>query len=136
MPFMAITKRAKAMGIQTFARVQKLPEPFKTHELEYLSIRDRYVQTVGRIAQYEEALKQAKVSGDKDHVKELGQKLHGLMASLQGEKLLVQSMCSRSYAEAFRFVASQLLTPEAKEVLNREVEALLGRAENEVRKVD
>jgi hypothetical protein len=136
MPFFGLTKRSKQIGIQTHAKAIKLPEPLREAELEYLSVRDHYMQIVGLKAQYEEALAQAKAEGRKADADMFGKKIYGITSSLTDRRQRVKSIGEKSYAEAFHLAATMMLPKEIQMALETEAEKLLGRPRHELARTD
>ena len=133
MPEVAVTKRAKVLGWQTYARAMKLPEELRGNELEYLSLRDWYTNRLSVKAQFDEALAQAKKVGDKALVAEFSDKVTEAQRDLVEMRDRVRGAAARSWAEAFAMVAEKMLSPETRSILFAEAEMVLGRARLELK---
>ena len=136
MPFFGLTKKSKQVGIQTYAKAIKLPEPSREVELEYLSVRDHYMQTVGIKAQYEEALAQAKAEGRKADVELFSNKIYGITSSLTDRRQRVKEIGEKAYAEAVYLAATAMLPKEIMMALEQEADNLLGRPRHELSRSD
>ena len=135
MPLPRLTKGAREKGVQTFQRVRsKLPRELTGVELDYLSMRDWYMNTLSRREQYEEALKQAKADGDEDFQVELGNKLQMINSNLIDVRDRVRKAGERSWAESFLLVAGCLLPPDVMKILSCQADELLGRVRHEFKR--
>lgn len=133
MPVFAMTKGTKRQGLQTYQRAQALPDPLRTVELEYLSVRDAYTNLVARKAQFDEALAQAKVADSKDDIREFSGKIHALESKLVDMKVRVRSSGERSWAEAFFLAADSMLTHDVLKQISEQADTLIGRPRHELR---
>lgn len=136
MPFLSLTKGAKRSGIQTFARARLLPEPLQAVEMDYLDMRDWYVNQVGLIAQLEEARVQAKADRDFVRAKELINRLQGEQGKLTDFRDRTRMAGERSWAEAFYLSARHMLPKEALIAIEQEADKLLGRPRHELARQD
>lgn len=134
MPFLALTKGSKQMGVQTYQRALRLAPELKDGEIAYLDMRDWYVNQVGLIAQMEEALSQAKAAGDSAAVKEIGGKLQYEQSRLRDVRDRVKEVGERSWSEAFYLAASVMLPKEARSAIEDQADKLLGRKRHELAK--
>ena len=132
MPFMRLTRGSKAAGIQTYAKAVRLPEQIRDHELEYLSARDWYANKLAQLAQFEEALAQAKAAGHREDIAVFSGKINGIQSHLIDARRKVKEAAERSYAETFMFVACLMLPDETRKAINVETERLLGRPAQEL----
>lgn len=132
MPFVSRTKGSKEMGIQTYARVVKLMPEVRDGELEYLSVRDWYMNTLAIKAQYEEALAQAKAANDDKLATEMGGKIHGVDGTLVDLRDRVRRAGEGSWAEAFYLCARTMLPKETMSALENEATHILGRPRHEL----
>lgn len=132
MPFISTTKRTRELGFQTFARVSRMPEPMRSEELRYLSVRDAYIQKRAYMAQFEEELEQAKKAGDLDRARELGLRCHDLQSQLGELRYRCRQAGAQSFAMVFMEVANEILHADACRAIRLETERLIGRPEMEV----
>jgi hypothetical protein len=134
MPFVGLTKGSKSRGIQTYARAMTLIPELRDVELEYLSIRDWYMQTLSILAQYEEAYVQAKASRDRALETEFRNKITAINSSLQDVRDRCRLAGERSFAEAVYLAMSKMLPSEVRATIEIEAENLLGRPRTELRR--
>ena len=132
MPFISLTKGSKSYGVQTYARAKRLSEPLQGVEMEYLDVRDWYVNQVGLIAQLDEALAQAKKRRQNDRVTEIGNRLHAEQSKLRDLRDRVRLSGERSWSEAFYLAASHMLPKEALSAISTEADEILGRTRHEL----
>ena len=132
MPFVQRTRGSKEAGLQTYARAVRLMPELRETELEYLSVRDWYMNTLARMEQYREALEQAKANGDHAFATELGNKMQGLQGQLADGRARVQRAAEGSWAEAFTLAAKRMLPKETLMLIDREADHLLGRPVHEL----
>lgn len=135
MPFVTRTKASKALGLQTYKRVQNLPDDIQKHELVYLDMRDWYMNTLALKAQYEEMLQQAKTTKDKELQQEAGNKIAAINAKITDYRQRLKSVGQASYAEAFYMCASHMLTSEAKKQIELATDDILGRPRDELKRM-
>ena len=132
MPFLALTKGSKAVGIQTYAKAVRLMPELREVELEYLSLRDWYVETLNLKAQLDEHLAQTKAAGNLADVREIGHRLHAVNSQLVDTKERVRLAGERSWAEAFVIAANHMLPRDVDRRINEEADRLLGRQRHEL----
>jgi hypothetical protein len=133
MPFLALNRGSKQFGIQTYARAVKLAPPLKDPELEYLNMRDWYVNQIGLIAQLSERLQQAKAEGDMPTIKQLGGRLHTEEGKLVDVRRRARDIGERSWAEAFLLAATTMLPKESMSAIGQQADQLLGRQRHELK---
>lgn len=134
MPEVSVTKGAKQMGWQTYAKAQRIKhEGLRELELEYLNMRDWYTNQLSHLAQWEEALAQAERAKDRDRIDECKHRVGSIQGVLRDARTRVKDAGQRSWAEAFYLVAEGLLPPEAQRVLREEADHLVGRPRDELR---
>lgn len=133
MVFVSLNKGSKRFGVQTFERAMKLAPSLRTPELEYLDMRDWYVNQLAVIAQLDEALAQAKAAADDDWIKELGVRLHTEQSKLRDYRDRVRLAGERSWAEAFFLAADHMLPEETREQISIQADAILGRTRHELK---
>ncbi|MEM1152392.1 MAG: hypothetical protein AAGI03_17935 [Pseudomonadota bacterium] len=134
MPIFAMTKQTKANGLQTFSHASRLPAPLRDVELQYLSIRDHYMNEVARRDQFEEALEQAKAAGNEEDCALFRRKIHRINSSLTDLRQRVRSAGEKSWAEAYFLAASAMLPLEAKTAIEDAANRLIGRERHELSK--
>lgn len=132
MPLMGLTKNAKRDGVQTFARANRLPPEIRGAEIEYLDLREWFSFQLSRLAQFREALDQAKAEGKHADAVEFGNKMSGIQNEITYAREQVRNAGKRSFAEAVAFVAARMLAPEARKAIWDEAELLIGRGECEI----
>jgi len=134
MPFLALTKGSKKFGVQTYERAMRLAAPLKDAELQYLDVRDHYVNHRAILAQLDEALKQAKEADDKEYVASLGHRILGLQATLSDLRERTRLIGERSWAEAFVLASEHMLSKESLSAISIQADSLLGRCRHEITK--
>lgn len=132
MPFFRLNKNSKQFGIQTYAKAIRLPDTLREVELEYLDARDWYMQTVGVLAQFQEALQQAKAENRPEDAKLFGNKIQALEGDLVDVRQRVRDIGEKSYAEAYYLAARLMLPKDTHKAIEIETEKLLGRARHEL----
>lgn len=132
MVFVSRNMRSREIGIQTYARACRLMPELRDVELEYLSVRDYYMNMLARLAQFEEAFEQAKASGTPDDVAMFKHRVHSLQGAIKGERKRLQEVAEKSYAEAFFLAAKAMLPEEIRKTIELETEKLLGRPRHEL----
>lgn len=135
MPFVGRTKGSIKAGLQTYANVmRRVPDEFRGEELEYLSLRDAYMNKLARYEQLAERLAQLKMGpADTDELREVGNLLHGVQASLQEMRKKVKDAGGDSYAAVYVWVSEQLLSQEVRAIIGKETERIIGRPAQELR---
>ncbi|MEM7529076.1 MAG: hypothetical protein AAF416_15605 [Pseudomonadota bacterium] len=134
MPIMRMTKNAKRDGMQTYAFAHKLPSPLQEVELEYLDVRDMYVNEVARREQFEEALVQAKRECNEQDIRTFSNKIHAISAKLEDVRARVRSAGERSWCEAFHIAACSMVPADVRKKIEAEADKLLGRGRSEYKK--
>jgi hypothetical protein len=132
MPFLRLTRGSKQRGIQTFARVQRLMPEIRESEIEYLNMRDWYVQELAVLAQFEERLEQAQNEGLTHEIGAIRNKIHGVQSRLIDMKERVRLAGERSFAEAYYLCADAMLNKEARVAIEMAAEEILGRPRHEL----
>lgn len=132
MVFVSRNMRSREMGIQTYARACRLMPELREAELDYLSVRDYYMNMLARLAQFEEAFEQAKLSGTPSEIAEFKHRVYSLQGALKGERKRLQEVAEKSYAEAFFLCAKCMLPDEVRKTIELETEKLLGRPRHEL----
>lgn len=136
MAVLSVTKGTRQRGLQTYANVQRLLPELRDAELQYLDVRDWYINEVARKAQYDEALAQAKAAGDAGAIKEFANKVHGIQCNLEEARQRVKAAGEMSYAAAFLFVARKMLGNNARRAVEEATERMLGRGPQELARND
>lgn len=134
MPFMALNKGSKRFGVQTFQRASRLAQPLRDVELEYLDMRDWYVNQVGLVAQLEERLNQAKAANDRAAVDEVGARMQAEQGKLRDVRQRVRDIGEKSWAEAFYLACETMLPKEINFQLSMQADQILGRTRHELAK--
>lgn len=132
MPFLNLTKGSRRFGIQTYQRAMQLAPPLKEPELAYLNLRDWYVNQIALLKQFEEALEQAKMEGDRQQVAELGKRLHHEACKLTDFRDRTRLAGERSWAEAFYLAATHMLPKDIKMQIEIQADQLIGRQRHEL----
>lgn len=132
MPFLAMNRGAKQFGIQTYAKAKALMPELRDVELEYLSVRDWYVEQLNAIAQMEEHLAQAKAEDRKEDVASIGNRMQRIQAELIDARSRVKLAGERSWAEAFVLAADNMLPHDVLRALGMEADRLVGRQRHEL----
>lgn len=136
MPFVSLNKGSKQFGIQTFARARRLPDVLQGVEMEYLAMRDWYVNQLAIKAQVEEEREQCKRAGDAARVGELNNRLHAISSSLTDFRDRCRTAGEKAWAEAFLIVAEAMLPKEVMKAIGMEADQLLGRQRHELKRRD
>ena len=132
MPFIRLNKGSKALGVQTYAKAKALMPELREAELEYLSVRDWYVEQLNTLAQVEEHLAQAKADGRRDDVAVIGNRMQRIQADLIDARDRVRKAGERSWAEAFFLAADHMLSNEVLRAISIEADRLIGRQRHEL----
>jgi hypothetical protein len=103
-------------------------------EVEYLSSRDWYLNQLSIIAQFEEALHQAKDSKNEADVREFGNKIHGVNSRITDYRNQLRDIGAASFAEAFALAARTMLDYDVFVAIDREAARLIGRERHEFKK--
>lgn len=133
MSLTAVTKDVREFGLQTHSRAMRMPPQLRDAELEYLDIRDWFSFELSRLAQFQEALEQAKTDGNDADADMFSKKIHGIQAGLVDARERVRTAAMRSYAETVVFVAKRMLPKEVWLAIEDEVRRLIGRGPVEIR---
>jgi hypothetical protein len=126
------TKGTRARGIQTRAAARRLPEPLVGAELQYLDLRDWYLDMLNQLAQYNEMLSQSQQAHDKAATEQSRNKIHYIQADLTDTRQRVRNLGEKAFAEAFYLAAERMLPRDIFSKINQSAESLLGRERHEL----
>lgn len=130
MPILRMNKQAR--GIQTWDRARRLLPELQEAEFEYLTIKDYYVNELAALAQFEEALKDAKRRGDLEEIKHIGSRLKNIHDKLTGLRADMKDAGELSWCKAFHKAAWAMLSKEAFGRLEKGADDLMNRPRHEI----